>query len=327
MRLRLFRFKTKSALICLVIAVIVLSFVSISLLKKQNSSVTVVRTESIVALEKENGTLTTKQTNALDLGAAIKLNGEIYRLNKDGEKRVYVYSDENAVVRKYITVAKNGTYEFSSETDKDYVNKAILSAALTEYLKTADLDGILKDYATDSDVSETLNAALTSYLKTADFNAILKDYATSGELEDYLEKVTFQEYMKKYLTGSEVNSAISSALLAYVKSSQLNQLCTRIMPAPGTSFNFENGCAYLTFCLDSDGDVTDFYMIGGTKAGSKGQFALTFCETPAKSITVFQTGSIVLSDLAKTSDGSTGIRPNAMNSHLVVFRLGGKTVN
>lgn len=154
-----------------------------------------------------------------------------------------------------------------------------------------------------------------------------KEYVDFSILERYLTTENFQNVIKNYLNSSEVKNAINNALLSYVSSSQLNQLCTRIMPVPGTSFHFENGCAYLTFCLDADGDVTDFYMIGGTKAGSKGQFALTFCETPAKSITVFQTGSIVLSDLAKTSDGSTGIRPGAMNSHLVVFRLGGKTVN
>ena len=154
-----------------------------------------------------------------------------------------------------------------------------------------------------------------------------KEYVDFSALERYLTTENFQNVIKNYLNSSEVKNAINNALLSYISSSQLNQLCTRELLTPGKNLVFENGCVYLTFCLDDGGDIADFYMVGGTKAGNKGQFALTFCDTPERSITIFQTGSIIISDLAKTSDGSTGIRPGAMNSHLVVFRLGGKTVN
>lgn len=337
MKLRLLKFRTKSVFICLIVVIIALSFISISLLKKQNNNVTVVRTESIVALEKENGTLTTKQTNALNGGAAIKLNGEIYRLNKDGEKRVYVYADENAVVRKYVTIAKNGTYEFSSETDKDYVNKAILSAALTEYLKTADLDGILKDYATDSDVSETLNAALTEYLKSADLNTILKDYATDSDMQaalktalaSYLKTADFNSVLKDYLTDSEILALIKKQTSHLLSLSDFENLCRYRELNKGERLEFASGSVYLVECIDKNYDLTQFKIYGGSKNGSKGKVALVFtgninAQQP-ESLIIYQTGSALISDLAGTSAQSTGIEPLDSTCYLAVYELGGMT--
>lgn len=63
---------------------------------------------------------------------------------------------------------------------------------------------------------------------------------------------------------------------------------------------------------------------GGGKDGKTGRFALVFVGGKInESLIVYQTGSVLISDLAGTSGGSTGIKP-ASNGYLRVFEIGGK---
>lgn len=157
-----------------------------------------------------------------------------------------------------------------------------------EYVTKALLDTALSGYATDSDMNSALSAALANYMKSA-----------------------------------EVQKLLTNTLLSYVKKSDGKGLVN--MYYSSSALTFKANTLYAVQCLDSSLNLADFTIVGGSKDGKKGRFALVFVgDSINSSLIVYQTGSALINDLAATSGGSTGIAPAASSSTLKIFELGGK---
>lgn len=246
-------------------------------------------TGGIIEISEQDGQLTTAELNALSGGADIKFNGEIYRLTRDGTNKVYSYTDaENVFYRKFISVnTEDGTYTQWSEKSEDYVSKATLATLLKGYVKDYEMDNALSDYMKDADVNDIIGAALTSYM-----------------------------------TSVEMQNLLTNALASYVKNSDGKGLVN--MYYLYNQLTFKTNTLYAVQGFDNTQNLADFTIVGGGKDGKTGRFALVFIgDKINESLIVYQTGSIIISDLAGTSGGSTGIKP-ASNGYLRVFEIGGK---
>lgn len=246
-------------------------------------------TGGIIEISEQDGQLTTVELNSLSGGADIKFNGEIYRLTRDGTNKVYSYTDaENVFYRKFISInTEDGTYTQWSEKSEDYVSKATLATLLKGYVKDYEMDNALSDYMKDADVNDIIGAALTNYM-----------------------------------TSVEMQNLLTNALASYVKNSDGKGLVN--MYYLYNSLTFKTNTLYAVQGFDNTQNLADFTILGGGKDGKTGRFALVFIgDKINESLVVYQTGSILLSDLAGTSGGSTGIKP-ASNGYLRVFEIGGK---
>lgn len=246
-------------------------------------------TGGIIEISEQDGQLTTAELNALSGGVDIKFNGEIYRLTRDGTIKVYSYTDaENVFYRKFISVnTEDGTYTQWSEKSEDYVSKATLATLLKGYVKDYEMDNALSDYMKDADVNDIIGAALTSYM-----------------------------------TSVEMQNLLTNALASYVKNSDGKGLVN--MYYLYNQLTFKTNTLYAVQGFDNTQNLADFTIVGGGKDGKTGRFALVFIgDKINESLVVYQTGSIIISDLAGTSGGSTGIKP-ASNGYLRVFEIGGK---
>lgn len=246
-------------------------------------------TGGIIEISEQDGQLTTAELNALSGGADIKFNGEIYRLTRDGTNKVYSYTDaENVFYRKFISVnTEDGTYTQWSEKSEDYVSKATLATLLKGYVKDYEMDNALSDYMKDADVNDIIGAALTNYM-----------------------------------TSVEMQNLLTNALASYVKNSDGKGLVD--MYYLYNQLTFKTNTLYAVQGFDNTQNLADFTIVGGGKDGKTGRFALVFIgDKINESLIVYQTGSIIISDLAGTSGGSTGIKP-ASNGYLRVFEIGGK---
>ena len=246
-------------------------------------------TGGIIEISEQDGQLTTVELNSLSGGADIKFNGEIYRLTRDGTNKVYSYTDaENVFYRKFISInTEDGTYTQWSEKSEDYVSKTTLANLLKGYVKDYEMDNALSDYMKDADVNDIIGAALTNYM-----------------------------------TSVEMQNLLTNALASYVKNSDgkglVNMYCLY------NQLTFKTNTLYAVQGFDNTQNLADFTIVGGGKDGKSGRFALVFIgDKINESLIVYQTGSIILSDLAGTSGGSTGIKP-ASNGYLRVFEIGGK---
>lgn len=270
---------------------------------------------SIVELTDRDGTLTALQIKSLNSGACIKYNDEIYQLARVGENKIYAYTDAgNALNRKFISVNETeATFKQWIETDENYVNKALLDSYLKEYVKNKDLNNTLSDYTTDS----ALRDALADYIKNNDLSDTLKDYATDSDMNAALSAA-----LADYMRSSEIQSLITTSLASYVKNSDGKGLVN--MYYLYNSLTFKTNTLYAVQGFDNTQNLADFTIVGGGKDGKTGRFALVFVGGKInESLIVYQTGSVLISDLAGTSGGSTGIKP-ASNGYLRVFEIGGK---
>lgn len=135
--------------------------------------------EHIVEVTEDNGKLSAAQVKSLDNGADIQYNGEIYRLSQTGEENVYAHNDEeNIFVRKYIAVnTSDGFYRSWNKVNDEYVTKALLNNALSDYATDKDINSALNsalgNYATNADVQAKLTATLASYVKSSDGKDII----------------------------------------------------------------------------------------------------------------------------------------------------------
>lgn len=243
----------------------------------------------IIEISEQDGQLTTVELNSLSGGADIKFNGEIYRLTRDGTNKVYSYTDaENVFYRKFISInTEDGTYTQWSEKSEDYVSKTTLANLLKGYVKDYEMDNALSDYMKDADVNDIIGAALTNYM-----------------------------------TSVEMQNLLTNALASYVKNSDGKGLVN--MYYLYNQLTFKTNTLYAVQGFDNTQNLADFTIVGGGKDGKTGRFALVFVGGKInESLIVYQTGSIIISDLAGTSGGSTGIKP-ASNGYLRVFEIGGK---
>ena len=246
-------------------------------------------TGGIIEISEQDGQLTTAELNALSGGVDIKFNGEIYRLTRDGTNKVYSYTDaENVFYRKFISInTEDGTYTQWSEKSEDYVSKATLATLLKGYVKDYEMANALSDYMKDADVNDIIGAALTNYM-----------------------------------TSVEMQNLLTNALASYVKNSDGKGLVD--MYNLYNQLTFKTNTLYAVQGFDNTQNLADFTIVGGGKDGKTGRFALVFIgDKINESLIVYQTGSIIISDLAGTSGGSTGIKP-ASNGYLRVFEIGGK---
>lgn len=247
-------------------------------------------TGGIIEISEQDGQLTTVELNSLSGGADIKFNGEIYRLTRDGTNKVYSYTDaENVFYRKFISInTEDGTYTQWSEKSEDYVSKATLATLLKGYVKDYEMDNALSDYMKDADVNDIIGAALTNYM-----------------------------------TSVEMQNLLTNALASYVKNSDGKGLVN--MYYLYNQLTFKTNTLYAVQGFDNTQNLADFTIVGGGKDGKTGRFALVFVgDKVSESLVLYQTGSVLISDLAATSGGSTGIKPAASSSQLRYFVLGGK---
>lgn len=282
------RSKKKNVVAGLLVAISMLGVVGIGFAFFKDKTNTVV-TGGIIEISEHDGQLTTVELNSLSGGADIKFNGEIYRLTRDGTNKVYSYTDaENVFYRKFISInTEDGTYTQWSEKSEDYVSKATLATLLKGYVKDYEMDNALSDYMKDADVNDIIGAALTNYM-----------------------------------TSVEMQNLLTNALASYVKNSDGKGLVD--MYYLYNQLTFKTNTLYAVQGFDNTQNLADFTIVGGGKDGKTGRFALVFVGGKInESLIVYQTGSIIISDLAGTSGGSTGIKP-ASNGYLRVFEIGGK---
>lgn len=87
---------------------------------------------------------------------------------------------------------------------------------------------------------------------------------------------------------------------------------------------FELNTMYAVQCFDTTDNLADFTIVGGGKDGATGRFAFVFVgDNMHESLILYQTGSIVISNLAGTSGGSSGIKPASNSNYIRYFKIGG----
>ena len=317
--------------------------------------------DRIVTLDGESANLTDKQLKSLESGADISFGSEMYRLSKVGDENIYEHTDgENIFVTKYIGVnAKEKTYRTWEKVNDDVVTKALMSNALSGYTSGSALTETLKKYVSDeqlteilaeyekgSDLTETLKKYITDeqlteiladYVKGTDLTETLKGYVSEEELTNILAEYekgsALTETLKKYMTveqstaalqGYYTKSEITNLLSGYIKNSSKANLVDMYM---ASTLTFKTNTMYIVQCFDTTDNLADFKIVGGGKDGKTGRFAMVFVGNKvSESLIVYQTGSIIISDLAGTSGGSTGIKTMSGGDKLRIFEIGGKTV-
>lgn len=338
--------KRKNIFSVLLVIVLMLGTVGAGYALLKNNSSNTDTVERVVEITENEGKLSNNQIKSLNGGAIIKYNDEIYQLSQTGEENVYAYTDsENIFVRKYIAVNfTDGFYRAWNQLNDEYVTKALLSNALG-------------DYTTDSDMNNALRSALVSYIKSSDLSTILADYAKDTEVQaaitnalvNYMTGTEVNDILttalKDYMTGTEVNSALTDVLKDYMKSDSIKSLISSYLASYVGRFEvydiinytvgdivtmkklyeplyFETNRMYIVQAFDTHENITKFSFIGGSKVNDKGQFALVLVgDDINESLTIYQTGSVVLSNLAATSAGSSGIKLNGA-AYLRVFEIG-----
>lgn len=263
--------------------------------------------EAIVKIDAKTTTLTKNQIKSLDNGADITLDSEVYRLSKVGDEKIYEHTDgENIFLTKYIAVdSKKRTYRKWEKVNEEVVTKAIMNSVLTD--KDNGLAETLKDYVTD----EQLTEILTEYEKGSDLTTTLSKYLTKEQT---------QAALTSYYTKTEITNLLSG----YIRTGERKPIVSKYLTS---LLNFQPNTVYAVQCYDKSTNLTDFMIVGGGKDGKKGRFAMVFVGDKATdSLIVYQTGSALVTDLAGTSGGSTGIVTVNSTDILKVYEIAGKAV-
>lgn len=263
--------------------------------------------EAIVKIDAKTTTLTKNQIKSLDNGADITLDSEVYRLSKVGDEKIYEHTDgENIFLTKYIAVdSKKRTYRKWEKVNEEVVTKAIMNSVLTD--KDNGLAETLKDYVTD----EQLTEILTEYEKGSDLTTTLSKYLTKEQT---------QAALTSYYTKTEITNLLSG----YIRTGERKPIVSKYLTS---LLNFQPNTVYAVQCYDKSTNLTDFMIVGGGKDEKKGRFAMVFVGDKATdSLIVYQTGSALVTDLAGTSGGSTGIVTVNSTDILKVYEIAGKAV-
>lgn len=263
--------------------------------------------EAIVKIDAKTTTLTKNQIKSLDNGADITLDSEVYRLSKVGDEKIYEHTDgENIFLTKYIAVdSKKRTYRKWEKVNEEVVTKALMNSVLTD--KDNGLAETLKDYVTD----EQLTEILAEYEKGSDLTTTLNKYLTAEQT---------QAALTSYYTKTEITNLLSG----YIRTGERKPIVSKYFTS---LLNFQPNTVYAVQCYDKSTNLTDFMIVGGGKDGKKGRFAMVFVGDKATdSLIVYQTGSALVTDLAGTSGGSTGIVTVNSTDILKVYEIAGKAV-
>lgn len=289
-------------IICLLVITSVIG-VGTSLGNSKNSDTQ----EAIVKIDAKTTTLTKNQIKSLDNGADITLDSEVYRLSKVGDEKIYEHTDgENIFLTKYIAVdAKKRTYRKWEKVNEEVVTKAIMNSVLTD--KDNGLAETLKDYVTDEQLTE-----------------ILAEYEKGSDLTTTLSKYLTKEQTQAALTSYYTKTEITNLLSGYIRTGERKPIVSMYRTS---LLNFQPNTVYAVQCYDKSTNLTDFMIVGGGKDGKKGRFAMVFVGDKATdSLIVYQTGSALVTDLAGTSGGSTGIVTVNSTDILKVYEIAGKAV-
>lgn len=263
--------------------------------------------EAIVKIDAKTTTLTKNQIKSLDNGADITLDSEVYRLSKVGDEKIYEHTDgENIFLTKYIAVdSKKRTYRKWEKVNEEVVTKALMNSVLTD--KDNGLAETLKDYVTD----EQLTEILAEYEKGSDLTTTLNKYLTAEQT---------QAALTSYYTKTEITNLLSG----YIRTGERKPIVSKYLTS---LLNFQPNTVYAVQCYDKSTNLTDFMIVGGGKDGKKGRFVMVFVGDKATdSLIVYQTGSALVTDLAGTSGGSTGIVTVNSTDILKVYEIAGKAV-
>ena len=273
-------------------------------------------TEQIVQIDGKTTTLTKEQIKSLDNGADITYDSDVYRLSKVGDEKIYEHTDgENIFLTKYIGVdTKKRTFRTWEKLNNDVVTKALMNSALTE--KDSALKETLKEYVTDDQMAKIL----ADYEKGADLTETLKKYVTEEKVNSILSS---------YYTKQETQNFINQALLSYVKKSDGKGLVSGQLSRT-YALRPEKSTIYFVQCMDSSGNLADF-TVSGLKS-VKGRFALVIVgDKPIagteyyESLALIQTGSVLVSELAKTTISVKSIAPSDGNV-LYYYQVGGQVL-
>ena len=133
------------------------------------------------------------------------------------------------------------------------------------------------------------------------------------------------------MTSADAQKLLTATLASYVKSSDGKDIITHHILAPGKELIFEAHSMYVVQCYDNSDNLADFTILGGGKNGTKGRFAMVFLgdkisNSNLQSLTVYQTGSINISNLAGTSGNSYGLKPSNNSDFIVYYKIGGKGI-
>lgn len=263
--------------------------------------------EAIVKIDAKTTTLTKNQIKSLDNGADITLDSEVYRLSKVGDEKIYEHTDgENIFLTKYIAVdSKKRTYRKWEKVNEEVVTKALMNSVLTD--KDNGLAETLKEYVTDEQLTE-----------------ILAEYEKGSDLTTTLSKYLTKEQTQAALTSYYTKTEITNLLSGYIRTGEKKPIVRKYLTS---LLNFQPNTVYAVQCYDKSTNLTDFMIVGGGKDGKKGRFAMVFVGDKATdSLIVYQTGSALVTDLAGTSGGSSGIATVNSTDILKVYEIAGKAV-
>lgn len=131
----------------------------------------------------------------------------------------------------------------------------------------------------------------------------------------------YYSFSQDFFTRSTI--AITKSSKSYTVSTTFGLVKETMMTA-GRQLYFELNTMYAVQCFDTSRNLADFTIVGGSKDGATGRFAFVFVgDKMHESLILYQTGSIVISNLAATSGASTGIKPSASTSKIRYFKIGG----
>ena len=171
-----------------------------------------------------------------------------------------------------------------------------------------------------------------------------KTYTQWTETNDeYVNKELLASYLEAYVQNGEMNKALNAALANYMQSNEIQKLLTNTLASyvknsdgkgiinrytltTDKVLSFEKNAMYIVQCLDTSGNITDFFFVDGNKAGKNGRFAMVFVgDHFYDSLVVYQTDSMLVSSLAGTSFGVSALKPTS-GAYLTYFKLGGKVI-
>lgn len=168
------------------------------------------------------------------------------------------------------------------------------------------------------------NIFLTKYIAVDSKKRTYRKWEKGSDLTTTLSKYLTKEQTQAALTSYYTKTEITNLLSGYIRTGERKPIVSKYLTS---LLNFQPNTVYAVQCYDKSTNLTDFMIVGGGKDGKKGRFAMVFVGDKATdSLIVYQTGSALVTDLAGTSGGSTGIVTVNSTDILKVYEIAGKAV-
>lgn len=269
---------------------------------------------------------------AITVGAGV---GGFYFGAKEAKKDVAQISDLGQIVdiddeEGFLTESQSAMLNRGAPLRfGDEIYQLSKSGAETVYTYSDSNDYFIRKYI-------TINVAERTYTRRVEINSEYIDKDTlSTALAEYMKsetvKNTLNTALANYMTSAEMQNLLTNALASYVKNSDVKDLVTKSALKSGEKLIFEAHSMYIVQCYDTSSNLADFKILGGGKDGATGRFAMVFTgivnnQKSLQTLMIYQTGSVVLSNLAATSGSSYGLAPASNSNRLVYYKLGGKVL-